>query len=454
MEHNLKIGDQIFVDIKRLGINGEGVAFYKRLSVFVPDALPKENVLVEITKVYNKYAEAKIIEQKTEAPFRVKPTCPYYTKCGACNLSHVLYQESGKIKRDMLMEALERYSGLNPRSFEIKDTVLSENPNNYRFKATLPLRQGEHGVVWGLYHPNSEKFIRIKDCQVHHPLINEIANQVCNVLTNENISAYDLKNKKGFVKYLIIRLSHYNLEASVSLILNELPKNIDDLGKKINDIENVSSVYYSINQEEDTQDFFGKEIIKIAGNDFITESIVSNKFELRPSSFFQINVLQAESLFETVKKLAKLSKKENIIDAYCGVGVIGIHLAKNANNVYGIENNKEAIISAKKNAKINEINNIKFIDGDVEKTISYLLKDKNQIDMIVLDPPRVGLTDQIKKIILNSNVKKIIYVSCNPSTLAKDLGVLKQKYNVSQMIPFDMFPQTSHVEAVCSLVKR
>lgn len=454
MNHDLKIGDQIFVDIKRLGINGEGIAFYKKLSVFVENALPKENVLVEITSVKSKYVLAKVIEQKTKSIDRTIPECVYYTKCGGCNMSHIKYQATGKYKKEMLEEAISRYSGLNPKSFEIKDTVLSENDFGYRMKATLPLRQGEHGVVWGLYHPNSEKFIRTKNCMIHHGLINKIADDICDILNELNIKAYDLKNKKGQIKYLVIRTSLYNDDSQVTFIFNELPKNLKELGSRTISIDNVISVYYSINDIVDGNEFFGDEIVKLEGEDYLLEKIGDYKYQLLPNSFFQVNVKQAENLFETVKKLAKLSHKENVVDAYCGVGAIGIYLAKYCKNVYGVEANKNAFKNAKDNAELNGIKNIKFLEGDVLKSLAYLLKDKNEIDILVFDPPRTGLTEDIIKIVLKASVKKIIYVSCNPSTLAKDLSLLKEKYQVNQLIPFDMFPNTSNIESVCLLTNR
>jgi len=451
--NELRVGDEIFVDVKRVGINGEGIAFYKKLAVFIDGALPKENILVKIKEVHKKYAIGEIVKLKVSSTSRTNAFCPYINKCGGCSLQHLKYDESGSIKKDILVEALNRYSGLNPRSFEINDTKLMADPSGYRFKATLPLRQGEHGVVWGLYAPNSEKFIRVKECLVHAPIINEVANQVCRVLTDLNINAYDLKNKKGFVKYLIIRSSHANLDTQVTFIFDSLPKDAYLLASKCLEISHVKSVYYSINKDEENIEFFGDEIVKLAGSDTIQETLNNYTFNLLPNSFFQLNPSQAEALYDIAIKKAKLSRKEIVVDAYCGVGTIAINAAKYAKEVIGVESNKQAIINAKENVKINNISNAKFIEGNANNIIPYLVRN-NQIDVLILDPPRSGLDDDLLEIINKANIKKVIYISCNPATLAKNLNVLKDKYNVSSMSVVDMFPYTSHVETVVVLNRK
>jgi len=454
MEHNLQVDDELFVDIKRLGINGEGIAFYKKLTIFVKDALPKENVFVKITKVNNKYANAEIKELKVASKDRCNHFCEYYTKCGGCSLQHLSYEASGALKRDILMESISRYTSLNPRSFEIKPTILMKNPMEYRAKANLPARIGEHGTVFGLYAPNSTKFVRVKKCYVQDERINEIALSCGKALDSLAISAYDLKNEKGFVKFIVVRISKYSGDAQVTYILNRKPNHLDELGKLTLKITNVVSVYYSINDVADETNIFGKEINKIAGEDFIIEAIGDLKYELYPNSFFQLNPSQTEILYEEVKKACKLSKKENVIDAYCGVGTIGLYLAKYAKEVVGIESNKQAIINANENADLNGITNCRFIEGDASNVLPYLAKDRFIPDIMIFDPPRSGLSDEVKKTVLKVLPRRIVYVSCNPSTLAKDLESLKNNYSISYIQPVDMFPFTSHVESVCVMYKK
>jgi len=451
--NELKVGDKFFVDIKRVGINGEGIAYYKKLAIFIPNALPKENIFIEITSVNKKYANGVIRELKKPSPLRVNNFCPYYNKCGGCSLQHLDYSNSGEIKKNILIEALNRYSGLDYKKFEIRKTMLMDDPFGYRYKATLPLRQGEHGVVYGMYAPNSEQFVRTKECKVQNDIINQVAFSLCSALDMSSINAYSPKLKNGYARYLIIRTSHFNLDTQVTFIFSKKPSNLETLTKLCLEIPHVTSVYYSINEVEDNVEFFGSELIHLGGKETILEKLDDYSFELLPNSFFQLNPLQATTLFNEVKKACKLSGKETVLDAYCGVGVIGTFLARNAKEVIGIESSAEAVINAKKNALLNKIDNIKFIEGDSTNVIPYVNK-KNDVDILVVDPPRSGLDDKLLNTIMKSDIKKIIYVSCNPATLAKNLSVLKDKYDVKFMEPIDMFPFSAHVESITVLKRR
>ena len=251
METQLTVGEEIFLDIKRIGINGEGIGYYKRLAIFVNGVLPKENVLVKITKLHRGYAEAELLELKTPSKDRVAPFCPYYTKCGGCSLQHVNYEATRDIKRDILMESITRYTKINPRSFEVKPTILMKNPKNYRAKVNLPAKNGIHGAVFGLYAPNSEKFIRIKGCDVQNESINEIMDEVGKAMDKFAVKAYDPKNKKGYVRYLVARASVYSKEIQVTLILTKELASIKELAEEIMKNTKVTSVYYSINNNFD-----------------------------------------------------------------------------------------------------------------------------------------------------------------------------------------------------------
>ena len=451
MDTQLTVGEEIFLDIKRIGINGEGIGYYKRLAIFVDGVLPKENVLVKITKLHRGYAEAELLELKIPSKDRVAPFCPHYTKCGGCSLQHVNYEATRDIKRDILMESITRYTKINPRSFEVKPTILMKNPKNYRAKVNLPAKNGIHGAVFGLYAPNSEKFIRIKGCDVQNESINEIMDEVAKAMDKFAVKAYDPKNKKGYVRYLVARASVYSKEIQVTLILTKELASIKELAEEIMKNTKVTSVYYSINNNFDDASIFGKEIVKVCGKDTIKEKIGDYYYNLLPNSFFQLNPVQAKLLYDEVKKAAKLSFKENVLDAYCGVGSIGIYLAKWAKEVVGVESNKQAVLNAKENANTNKIKNIRFIEGNASNVLPYLVKDHFIPDVMVFDPPRTGMTPDIKEAIKKCLPKRIVYVSCNPASLAKDLAELTQNYQVKYIQPIDMFPFTSHVESVTML---
>lgn len=447
----VNVNDEIFLDIKRLGINGEGIGYYKKQAIFVDGALPKENVLVKITKVSKGYANAELLEIKTPSPIRTTPFCPYYTKCGGCSLQHIDYKASGDLKREIILESITRYTKLNPRSFEVKKTIVMDDPNNYRAKVNLPIRNGIHGAVFGLYAPNSEKFIRIKNCGVQSQEINEVMEEIVKAIDKLAITAYDGKTKKGHIRYVVVRVSNYSKEIQVTFILAKELKSINELALEIAKNKSIASVYYSVNNNTDDQAIFGKDIVKVYGKDSIVEKIGDYYYDLLPNSFFQLNPIQAKLLYDEVKKAAKLSMKENVLDAYCGVGSIGIYLAKWAKEVVGVESNKQAIVNAKENAKKNKLKNIRFIEGDATNVLPYLVKENFIPDVMVFDPPRTGLTDEIKKAILKSLPKRLVYVSCNPASLAKDLATLSESYQVKYIQPIDMFPFTAHVESVVLL---
>ena len=450
----LNVGDNISVEIKRLGINGEGIGYYNRLAIFIPGGIPGERCDVEITSVSEKMAYAKIIDIKNVSKDRCEPKCKYYNRCGGCNTMHINYNKMGDFKRDRVIESITRYTDLNPRSFEVKKTVLMQNPYNYRFKASLPVRKFNDNATVGLYSVDGKEVIYIDGCMNQADQINNINKKILALMDKLNVVPYIEKYKRGEVKYIVTRVSHFNKEAQVTFVIGEKTPKIKELAKEVIKIDSVVSVFESFADGEGDSLIFGSDIKLLEGKKTILESIGKYKFELLPTAFFQLNPIQTEVLYEHVLKACKLSFKERVLDAYCGVGTIGIYLAHNAQEVIGIEYNKEAVENANNNAQLNKIKNAKFLQGDVVELLPHMIKDGEAFDVIVADPPRVGLGSELCEAILESGAKRFIYVSCNPATLAKDLNILTKKYNVNSIEPFDMFPNTSHVEAICVLTKK
>ena len=450
----LNVGDNISVEIKRLGINGEGIGYYNRLAIFIPGGIPGERCDVEITSVSEKMAYAKIIDIKNVSKDRCEPKCKYYNRCGGCNTMHINYNKMGDFKRDRVIESITRYTDLNPRSFEVKKTVLMQNPYNYRFKASLPVRKFNDNATVGLYSVDGKEVIYIDGCMNQADQINNINKKILALMDKLNVVPYIEKYKRGEVKYIVTRVSHFNKEAQVTFVIGEKTPKIKELAKEVIKIDSVVSVFESFADGEGDSLIFGSDIKLLEGKKTILESIGKYKFELLPTAFFQLNPIQTEVLYEHVLKACKLSFKERVLDAYCGVGTIGIYLAHNASEVIGIEYNKEAVENANNNAQLNKIKNAKFLQGDVVELLPHMIKDGEAFDVIVADPPRVGLGSELCEAILESGAKRFIYVSCNPATLAKDLNILTKKYNVNSIEPFDMFPNTSHVEAICVLTKK
>ena len=450
----LNVGDNISVEIKRLGINGEGIGYYNRLAIFIPGGIPGERCDVEITSVSEKMAYAKIIDIKNVSKDRCEPKCKYYNRCGGCNTMHINYNKMGDFKRDRVIESITRYTDLNPRSFEVKKTVLMQNPYNYRYKASLPVRKFNDNATVGLYSVDGKEVIYIDGCMNQADQINNINKKILALMDKLNVVPYIEKYKRGEVKYIVTRVSHFNKEAQVTFVIGEKTPKIKELAKEVIKIDSVVSVFESFADGEGDSLIFGSDIKLLEGKKTILESIGKYKFELLPTAFFQLNPIQTEVLYEHVLKACKLSFKERVLDAYCGVGTIGIYLAHNASEVIGIEYNKEAVENANNNAQLNKIKNAKFLQGDVVELLPHMIKEGNQFDVIVADPPRVGLGSELCEAILESGAKRFIYVSCNPATLAKDLNILTKKYNVNSIEPFDMFPNTSHVETICVLNRK
>lgn len=443
---------EILLTIKRIGINGEGIGYYRRLAVFVPGALPKEEAVVRITEVNEKFARGTLVRVKGEnAPERCKPLCPYYEKCGGCHLQHVDYKAQGVFKKEIVKEAFDKYYNgkLNEKLF--KDTILQEEPFFYRNKVKLPVRYDGKRLVTGLYALDTNKLVYIDKCLVEKKDLRQVVDKICEHLTKSQVIAFNPKSKDGVLRHIVARSSALTKEIQVTLILYKRDQRTINIAKELIDIDNVASVYISINSDLDAIENFGEEIFKVAGSDTITEKLGDFKFELLPNAFFQLNLEQTNKLYSKVTELAKLKGYENVIDGYCGVGTIGIWLSKYAKEVRGIDNNKEAIVNAISNAKLNDVDNARFYSGSILQYISKWEKEGFVPDVLVVDPPRTGMELKLLNYLQQNPVKKIVYVSCNPATLAKNCNHLQKKYHILAIQPLDMFPNTANVETVVLL---
>ncbi|WML38464.1 23S rRNA (uracil(1939)-C(5))-methyltransferase RlmD [Neobacillus sp. OS1-2] len=456
-EQSIKIQlNQTFpLTIKRLGINGEGVGYFKKQVVFVPGALPGEEVVVEATKINPKFAEAKIKKIRIKSPHRVLPLCPVYDQCGGCQLQHLEYGQQLKEKRDIIIQSLERHTKLAINKLEIRETLGMENPWGYRNKSSFQVGQKDGKVLAGLYGLNSHQLINIDQCAVQHSRTNEATAKVKRILEELQIPIYNEKTRKGIVRTIVTRVGVQTGELQVVLITSqkELPKKELILEEIEKQLPNVKSVVQNINGQK-TSIIFGEETVPLAGQEFIQETLGDLQFELSARTFFQLNPTQTIKLYDEVKKAAGLTGKEKVVDAYCGVGTIGLWLADQAAEVRGMDIIPESIEDAKKNAKRHGFTNTKYVPGKAEEVLPKWVKKGWKPDIIVVDPPRTGLDNQLIQTILHVKPGKLIYVSCNPSTLAKDIQTLSSIYDVKYIQPVDMFPQTSHIECVSQIVLR
>lgn len=453
-EQTVKIKEnQTFpLTIKRLGINGEGVGYFKKQVVFVPGALPGEEVVVEATKINPKFAEAKIKKIRIKSPHRVQPPCPVYEQCGGCQLQHLRYDQQLKEKRDIVIQSLERHTKLNITKLDIRETIGMEDPWGYRNKSSFQVAAKDGKVLAGLYGMNSHQLIDIEHCAVQHSQTTEAVNTVKRILESLNIPIYNEKSRKGIVRTIVTRVGVQSGEMQVVLITaqKDLPKSEHIISEIQKHLPNVKSIMQNINGQK-TSLIFGEETVSLSGEEFIQETLGDLQFELSARTFFQLNPIQTVKLYNEVKKAADLTGSEKIVDAYCGVGTIGLWLADQAAEVRGMDVIPESIDDAKKNAKRHGFTNTKYVPGKAEEVLPKWVKKGWKPDVIVVDPPRTGLDQQLLQTILQVQPKKLIYVSCNPSTLAKDIQTLSSKFEVKYIQPVDMFPQTAHVEAVAMI---
>ncbi|MEK4966479.1 23S rRNA (uracil(1939)-C(5))-methyltransferase RlmD [Cytobacillus sp. FSL R7-0696] len=448
----LKLKQRFPLTIKRLGINGEGVGYFKKKVVFVPGALPDEEVVVEVTNVQPKFSEAKIKKVRKPSPYRVEAPCPLFGECGGCQLQHLRYDRQLIEKRDMVIQSLERHTKIDPSTIQIKQTIGMEDPWRYRNKSQFQVGTKQGEVIAGLYSMNSHQLIDIDECIVQKPETISVTNTMKRILQYLNISAYNERTRKGDIRTIVTRVGVKTGEVQVVLITRqkELPKSSLIVEEATKRIPNLRSIIQNVNGQK-TSLIFGDETIPLAGETFIYEMLGDIQFELSARTFFQLNPEQTVKLYNEVKKAANLTGKETIVDAYCGVGTIGLWLADQAKEIRGMDIIKESITDAKRNAAKHGVKHAKYVTGKAEEWLPKWVKEGFRPDVIVVDPPRTGLDQALLKTIQKVKPKKLVYVSCNPSTLAKDIDFLHRQYKVKSIQPVDMFPQTAHVECVVLL---
>lgn len=455
-QHNevkIELKQQFPLTIKKIGINGEGVGFFKRKIVFVPGALTGEEVVVEVTKVHPKFTEARIKKIRKKSPQRTKAPCPVYEQCGGCQLQHLSYEGQLDAKRDILLQSLERHTKLRLEDLDIRPTIGMDNPWHYRNKSQFQVGTQNGKAIAGLYSMNSNKLIDIDECIVQHPLTNKVTTEIKRIINDFNIPVFDDQKKKPILKTIVTRVGFETGEVQVVLVTSE--KKIPRKELLINEIQKrlpeVVSIAQNINPKK-TALVFGDETIHLSGKESIEERLEEFTYELSARAFFQLNPIQTSKLYNEAKKAAALTGEEKVVDAYCGVGTIGLWLADGAKEIRGMDVIKEGIEDAKKNAKKFGVDHAEYFVGGAETLMPKWKNEGWRPDVVVVDPPRTGCDNKLLDTLKEVKPKTFVYVSCNPSTLAKDIDYLKKQYRVEYLQPVDMFPQTAHVEVVAKLV--
>jgi 23S rRNA (uracil1939-C5)-methyltransferase len=452
----LKKNEEYIVEILDNGFQGEGIAKIDDITVFIPNLLKGEKAKIKILKVTKNLAYGKTIELLEMSEHRIKEDCETFNKCGGCNLRHVNYNHTLEIKKVSVQNTLRKALG---RNIEIDDVIGMENPYNYRNKLQYPVGINLTGEpVMGVFAERTHTIIPTRDCKIQDILSQNIANDIFEFIKNNNISVYDEKNLSGSIRHIIIRVGKKTNEVMVTLVSNtEKIEKEKELVKFITDkYSEIKTIVKNINNKN-TNVILGyeKENEILFGDGYIYDYLGNFKFKISPMSFYQVNPIQTEKLYSKAVEYAELTGNETIFDLYCGIGTIGIFASKNVKMLYGIETISQAIEDAKENAELNNIENAEFFVGDVEKKLPEFIKERNiSADVIFVDPPRKGCEKTALETILEIEPQKIVYVSCNPATLARDLKILEEKYEIRKVTPVDMFPFTHHIETIASLKLR
>lgn len=441
--------------IKRLGINGEGIAYYKNQILFVKGALPKEKVRVEITKKTPQYSQGKLVKILKASKDRIVPPCAIYEECGGCQLQHLQYQAQLAFKKDLLKQALHKFKPQGYENFILKETIGMEDPWYYRNKAQFPVRKVAGKIIAGLFKENSHELVSLTNCLVQIPLTQQVANEIVALLEKYNLPIYYEGKKGAAVKTIVLRTKEDETQLQVVFVTNtsEFPHQKEIIAELCEKFAPIVSIMQNI-QPSKSSLIFGETTKNLWGEDVIHEELGEVAFDLSPRAFFQLNPKQTKVLYAEVEKALELKSHETLVDAYCGVGTIGLTLAKKVKEVRGMDVIPEAISNAKENAKHLNLTNTHYEVGSAEVVIPRWFQEGFIPDALVVDPPRTGLDEKLRTTLLNYPPKKLVYVSCNVSTLALDLKTLGKVYQVDYLQSVDMFPQTARCEVVVKLTRK
>lgn len=440
------------VEIAGLTSEGAGVARIDGFTIFVEGALPEEQAEIRIIKVLKNYAYGKLLRVLSPSPGRIEPSCGVVRRCGGCQLQHMSYEAQLQYKTRQVKDAIERLGGL--KDVIIHDTIGMKNPWRYRNKAQFPVGM-EEDILIGFYANRSHEIINTQQCFIQDEISEKVVQVVREYIKKYDISVYDENTGRGLVRNIMTRKGFRTGEVMVCIVINgdTLPCDKALVEMLTRSIDNLKSVVLNINKKNTNVILGGRNIV-IFGEEAIYDYIGEFKFRISPLSFFQVNPIQTEVLYSKALEYADLKGEEVVFDAYCGIGTISLFLSKKAKKVYGVEIVSQAIDNAKENARLNNISNAEFIVGESETVIPEMYKKGIKADVIVVDPPRKGCDEKLLEVIAKMAPERVVYVSCNPATLARDLKYLSERgYQVKEVQPVDMFPQTTHVETVALVVR-
>ena len=449
---NIQKNQEYTVEIIDNGYEGEGIAKIDNFTIFIPGAIKGEKVKIVIVKVLSSHAFGKILEIIKKSDLRQDVDCTTYKRCGGCNLRHIKYKATLKMKQNSVQSLVNKTL---KNKLKVQETIGMECPFHYRNKAQYPLGIDKNGEpTIGVFANRTHEVIPMEKCLIQNPKSEEIAKYILEFIKQKNISIYNEKTRKGLFRHIVIKVGIKTNQIMCILVINgkSIPEELQLKSELIKNFPEIKTIIKNINTKN-TNVILGEENINIYGDGYINDILGEYTFKISPLSFYQVNPIQAEKLYNLGIQMAQITKNDVVFDLYCGIGTISLFMAKYAKKVYGIEIVKEAVESAKENAKINGITNTEFFAGDVEIILDDLINKKLvKADIVMFDPPRKGLDNNSINNILKIKPKKIVYISCNPATLIRDLAKFEADYDIKNIVPVDMFPFTSHVECVVAMI--
>ena len=441
------------VTIEDIGHKGEGIGKVKGIPLFIHGGLPGDELKVEITKLKKNYGFAKLLEIQKPSDRRVIPRCPIAEICGGCQIMSLEYSEQLNIKTQRVHETLKRIGKID---VPVHDTLGMEEPYHYRNKAQFPIGMEGSTPIMGFFKTGTHEIVNTEHCYIQDPVNDVLTKIVKEYIAKHSVTVYDEGSRKGLLRHMVSRISNKTGEVMVIFVINgkELPHQEELIERLKQEVNNLKTVAQNINTKN-TNVIFGETTTILYGEGYIVDHLMDLSFYISPRSFFQVNPTQTKVLYEKALEYADLNGEETVFDLYCGIGSISLFLAQKSKKVYGIEIVPEAIEDAKKNAELNNFTNTEFILGAAEVAVPKLYEKGITADVVVVDPPRKGCEEIVLETMVKMDPKRIVYVSCNPSTLARDLAYLEENgYKTIEVQPVDLFPHSAHVECVALMYKR
>ncbi len=440
----MRKNDVYKAEISGLTSEGFGVARVDGMAVFVPYAIPGELVSLKIVKVNKSYAYGKLISIEQESPHRIKPECPVFYRCGGCGLQHMTYERELEFKTDKVLQLIRRTAGLDA---PVEPCVGSPEISGYRNKAQYPVGMKDNEITAGFFAKRSHDLVSSDNCIIQNELSRRCVSAVIEYMKNCGVAPYCEETGRGRIRHIYVRCS--KKQALLTLVVNgrSLPATDDLVAIVLKHCPEVCGIVLNVNTKK-TNVVLGQECITLWGKDSLTDILCDIEFEISPKAFYQVNHAQTERLYAKAKELANLTGKETVLDLYCGIGTISLFMADSAKQVYGVEIVPDAIKNAIKNAERNGISNVEFFVGDAKDAAAKI----PSADVVITDPPRAGCDREVIDHILRIAPKRIVYISCNPATLARDLKIFDENgYKTVKVCPYDLFPRTEHIESVALL---